>query len=256
MARFIILMYHMISEPRSERERRYACPPTRFAKHMRFLRSQGFNLVSLEAVGRYLRGKESLPERSVAVTLDDGFRDNYDNAFPILREYTIPATVFLTAGMVKKANTRMKARDFPRREMLTWREVEVMAHAGIFFGAHTMRHPRLTELAIKEAVEEISQSKKVIEDRLGRVVDSFAYPYGLFTDETRALVQEAGYALACSTRSGFNKRNTDPYVLRRIEVYGTDILWKLQQKIIFGTNEASVAFPLKYYWNRLKACLV
>lgn len=255
MARFIILMYHMISERRSERERKYACPPPRFAKHMRFLHDKGFNLITLDAVQKYLDGGVSIPPRCVSVTLDDGFRDNYENAFPILGEYSIPATIFLTTGFVGSTNASMESRGFPRREMLSWREVAEMNKAGVCFGAHTMTHPRLPEMPTEQAHNEISESKRIIEDRLACSVDFFAYPYGLFTDETQALVKEAGFSLACSTRSGFNNCHTDPYALHRIEVNGTDSVWQLSMKLSFGVNEAPLSLPLRYYFGRLIARL-
>ena len=246
-------MYHMISEPRSDIEQRYACPPDRFAKHMSFLRRKGFNVIGLDAAHGYFERKETSLRPSVVVTLDDGFCDNYENAFPVLAEYRIPATIFLAVGCIGKSNTWMQKRGFSKREMLSWHQVDEMAGAGISFGAHTMTHPRLIDLSADEARREIKESKEIIGERLGRTVRSFAYPYGLLTDETRNLVKESGYSIACTTRSGFNNKKADPYALRRIEVYGTDPVWKLSQKLAFGMNDASVLFPLKYYWARARA---
>ena len=82
-------------------------------------------------------------------------------------------------------------------------------------------------------------------------MEYFAYPYGLSTERDRNLVKGAGYALACSARSGFNRRETDPLFLRRIDVYGTDPVWKVAQKMNFGINDASLFTPARYYWRRL-----
>jgi hypothetical protein len=92
----------------------------------------------------------------------------------------------------------------------------------------------------------------MIEQQIERPVDTFAYPFGLFSERTPLLVRDAGFAMACSTRSGFNRTDIDPFLLRRIEVFGTDAPWQLGQKITFGTNEASFMMPLRYYWQRLK----
>lgn len=253
MPRFIILMYHMISEPCSKKDMRYACPPAQFDKHMCFLRSKEFNPIGLDIVQKYLNGAEPIPPNSVVVTLDDGLCDNYENAFPVLRKYKIPATIFLVAGKVGKTNEWMQVDGFSRRQMLNWYQVEEMSAAGISFGAHTMTHPRLTKLSTAEAIVEIRESKKIIEDHLGQRVPHFAYPYGLFTEETSVFVKSTGYSMACSTRSGFNNQYTDPYILRRIEVYGTDALWRLNQKLTFGMNDAGLLYPLKYYWSRIRA---
>lgn len=248
-------MYHMVLEPHSDKERRYACPPDRFARHMNFLKSRGFSFVDLGSIHRYLRGDGILKDRSVAITLDDGFRDNYENAFPILHEYSIPATIFLTTGFVGNTNAWMEHRGFPRREILNWRQVREMNKAGVSFGAHTITHPRLPEVSKDRAHREILESKKTIEYYLGYSVNFFAYPYGLFNDEIRSFVKEAGFSLACSTRSGFNNRHVDPYALHRIEVYGTDLLWQFSVKLSFGVNEASLSLPVRYYFDRLMARL-
>jgi peptidoglycan/xylan/chitin deacetylase (PgdA/CDA1 family) len=134
--------------------------------------------------------------------------------------------------------------------MLKWSQIEEMAAAGVEFGGHTRTHPRLIDLTPDLAGAEIRDGKREIEDRLGRAVRYFAYPHGLLNNEVRNIVEESGFSLACSTRSGFNRRNTDPYVLHRIEVYGTDPLWKLHQKLAFGINDASLAFPAAYYSKR------
>jgi peptidoglycan/xylan/chitin deacetylase (PgdA/CDA1 family) len=256
MRRFIILMYHMISYPHCEKERRYACPPERFAQHISSLRTNGYNLVDLDIIHRQLGFQEALPPRAIAITLDDGHQDNYENAFPILQQHGVAGTIFLTAGMIGKSNIWMQSRGFPRRPMLTWGQVREMSDAGVCFGAHTMTHPRLPDLCEEEARREIVESKKVIEDHLGQPVNYFAYPYGLVTDQTRVLVANAGYRIACSTRSGFNTKHTDPYILHRIEVYGTDLPWRFSQKLTFGINDAGILFPLKYYWSRLKERLL
>jgi len=251
MAHLIILMYHMISEPRSEKERRYVCMRSRFANHMRFLRKQGFNVVSLEAVGKYLHGKETLPERSVAITFDDGFRNNYENALPTLREFDFPATVFIVSGMVGKTNSWMTAEGYPERHLMGWHEIEEMGKNGITIGSHTINHRRLSALGCEGAKNEIEASKKSLEDMFGTAINHFAYPYGDMNQSIVSMVEEAGYHTACSTRSGFNSEHANPFALRRLEIYGTDTLWNFIWKLKFGTNEATLALPLKYYYSRI-----
>ena len=243
----------MVAEPLTAREQRFACPPRLFARHMRFLRSGRFNLVGLEEIQQHLEGNHILPSGSVAVTLDDGFQDNYEHAFPVLTEHRIPATIFVATGSVDSTNTWMSKEDFTRRRMLTWSQMRRMSAAGIVFGSHTVTHPRLTELNSEAVIRELRASKEALENGLDRAITHFAYPYGKFCDRTRLLVQQAGYETACTTRSGFNRRNTGPLVLRRLEIYGSDPVWKLSQKISFGINDASVKFPIKYYWNRALA---
>jgi peptidoglycan/xylan/chitin deacetylase (PgdA/CDA1 family) len=255
MSRFCILMYHMVADPRSAEERRYACPPRRFASHMRALGKNGYVPVSLGQVHHHLTGGRKLPERAVAVTFDDGFADNYTDAFPVLQRFQIPAAIFLTVSTLGAENRWMSANGYPKRAMLDWSQVREMHAAGIGFGSHTLSHPRLSTLGRAAARAEINGSKQALEDKLGASVDWFAYPHGDWSGETVELVREAGHSLACSTRSGFNPADVNPLLLRRIEVYGTDPTWKLMQKLRFGTNDAGVIEPLKYYWRRAAARL-
>lgn len=250
MSRFCILMYHMVAQPRSEAERRWACPPRRFESHMRALRRAGFEPVSLAQIQAHLAGGASLPERAVAVTLDDGFADNHTNALPVLARQRIPATVFLAVSALGGDNRWMSAAGYPSRPMLDWEQIREMQDAGIAFGSHTLSHPRLSTLDREAARAEIEGAKAVLEERLGAPVDTFAYPYGDWSGETVELVREAGHRLACSTRCGFNRPDVDPLLLRRIEVYGTDPAWKLLQKLRYGTNDAGLLEPAKYYWKR------
>ena len=196
-----------------------------------------------------MHGAKTLPKNTIVITLDDGFEDNYTNAFPVLRQYAIPATIFLATGYLEKTNGWMTDG---RRKMLEWNQIIEMASAGINFGAHTVSHPHLPQLNRAEALREMVESKKHIEQRLNQPVHYFAYPYGQLNDETMQLAQQAEFKLACSTRSGFNNLTRNPYRLHRIEVYGDDPVWKLKQKLTFGINDASLTFPLTYYWGRAR----
>ena len=243
-------MYHMVDIPRSREEQKLAISPLRFAAHMRALHARGYRFVSLTQIQDYLDANREMPAAAVAVTLDDGFADNYMRALPILVRYEVPATVFLVVNCIGGDNRWMRERDYPVRRMLDWGQIREMQDAGICFGSHTLTHPRLSALDRRAARAEIQGSKQALEDRLGAAVDHFAYPYGDWSGETVELVREAGHTLACSTRSGFNRPEADPLLLRRIEVYGTDPVWKLLQKLRFGTNEAGVLEPARYYWRR------
>lgn len=249
-------MYHMVNEPETSKEARYACPPSRFGSHMQALLQAGYKAVSPQEVESHLRGEKSLPEKAVLVSIDDGFMDNYENAFPILRQYRVPAIIFIATSRAGGHNDWMAGKDYPSRRMLTWEQIREMQAAGIHFGGHTMNHPHLSELDHDAALAEIAGCKKALEDELGPQAKWFAYPYGDLSEDTPGVVQEAGFDFACTTRSGFNQENTPPLLLRRLEIYGTDPAWKVLQKLRFGTNEASLLGPLRYYLGRIAARLL
>lgn len=255
MNRFVILMYHMISNPQTPAERKYACPPEQFEKHLQLLLKEGYTPVNIDQVEKYYSENVHLPDKAVLITLDDGFEDNYLNAFPLFKRYNIPALIYLATGVIDKTNQWMTAPTFSKRKMLSWPQIQEMSNNGIQFGSHTVSHPKLNQLDDDTAYKELCVSKQTIEDNLGKKCVHFAYPYGLFNKHTRNLVQQAGFKTACSTRSGFNNTDRDPLLLHRIEVYGNDPTWKLKQKINFGINNASLLFPLQYYFQRLLARL-
>lgn len=250
MKRFIILMYHMVCKPTTHKEARYACPPERLEQHLQYIKSSHYSVVSLNEIEQHLLLGKILPDNSVAITFDDGFEDNYTQAFSLLQKYNIPATIFLASGVIGGSNKWMAGKDYPERKMLNWEQIKEMRDYNISFGAHTVSHPKLPELDTLSASDEIIQSKNQIENQLGTPCLHFAYPYGLFREETPDIVKNAELTLACSTRSGFNNRETNPFLLNRLEVYGTDSVRALKQKMAFGTNDASFLVPLSYYSKR------
>ena len=151
--------------------------PEIFRQHIRSLVVQGIAVVSLEDILGPRRSEETQP--AVALTFDDGFADFSPQAFPWLLQYAFPATVFLVSGYCGKTN------DWPSqppglggRALLGWSEIEELSRQGIEFGAHSVTHPDLTRLPLAAAREEILSSQKQIEDRVGKPVKAFAYPYG------------------------------------------------------------------------------
>lgn len=245
-------MYHMVRETEDPKEKRYCCHPKAFKQQMAHLKMTGYQVIGLDDLINCIKNGTTLTQKSIAITFDDGFADNYDNAFPVLKKYGFPATVFLVSRLVGRTNEWMQEEGFPARKLLGWKEeLKDMSENGITIGSHTTTHASLTDMDTESARHEISNSKSELEDALGKPVHFFAYPYGRFNQQIEKLVAETGYFGACSTRSGFNSEHASPFALRRIEVYGTDTLWNFIWKLKLGTNEGTWTLPLKYYWSRI-----
>jgi peptidoglycan/xylan/chitin deacetylase (PgdA/CDA1 family) len=148
----------------------------------------------------------------VAITFDDGYRDNFTEAFPLLLRYRVPATIFVATGLVATGTYR----DQP---MLTAAQIREMADHGVGFGAHTVTHPILSALSREAAAIEVAASKAHIEQMTGRETTAFAYPNGRagdFTVSSVAAVRASGFRSAVTTIHGANAPGQDPFLLRRI----------------------------------------
>ncbi|OGL46399.1 MAG: hypothetical protein A2W05_10265 [Candidatus Schekmanbacteria bacterium RBG_16_38_10] len=242
----------MVSETDHPLQRRYAVSPDKFRRQMQCLKVMGYTPISLDDLHGYFVNKYSnLPEKPIAITFDDGYIDNYENAFPVLKEYNFPAAIFMVSGFIGKFNMWDIANGYPEKPLMGWRELQEIVKGGVTIGSHTINHPWLTQLNSDEAKREVGESKKSLEDRLGMPINHFAYPYGDLNQPIVDMVKDAGYVTACSVRAGFNMKNTDPFILKRIGVFGEDSLWRFALKVTLGTNEGNLSDRVKYYIRRL-----
>jgi len=222
-----ILYYHSISDSPV----RSSVSPAAFESQMEHLRRHGYHMFSLSEAVRLLATRAALPEQSVVITLDDGFCDNYDHAFPILARCGFTGTVFLTASYIGTERLPTLTRtDFVPRP-LTWAQVREMHAHGIEFGSHTLTHPMLSQIPPDQARHEIADSKRVIEDKLGAPVSVFCYPRGDFDESVRRIVREEGYLAACTTLPGVNDPRTDLFALRRTYVSRRDTSREFAKKV-------------------------
>ncbi len=176
--------------------------------------------VSLTVLLEHLEQKKAWPERTVAVTFDDGYRCNHAEAAPILAEAGVPATFFVTADLLGTDRTLPWEENLRGRvHWMTWPQVRELAGQGFEIGSHTLTHCDLGSVRGSDARREIFDSKTKIEQELGREVRLFAYPFGgreNMVPENRELVAEAGYQCCCSAFGGFVTPFSDPFALPRI----------------------------------------
>jgi len=204
-----ILTYHSLDTANSV----ISVAPQLFRAQMAWLAEMDIPVVPLDAI------RET--EGAVALTFDDGFRNFFEHALPVLQEYNFPATVFAVSGYCGRQNTwpSQQQRPFvPALDLMSWSEVEEISKAGVSIGSHTVTHPRMSRLAEAEVENELRNSRSELENKTGRAVDVFAYPYGDSTPPVRQAVARH-YRLACGTRLGFVSRDSDPIDLPRIDVY-------------------------------------
>lgn len=255
MSPVVVLLYHQVGMPHTAEEQRFCTPPADFAEQMRWLVADGYRGVTMDQVLDHVAGRCELTGQCVHITFDDGFAGLLDHAVPVVRAIGLPATVFAVSGRTGSTNDWMHTRGFPRRALLSAAQLRLLADDGTAIGSHTRSHARLTELDANAAQAEIADSRRELEDLLGREVPHFAYPYGLVSAPVRDMVAGAGYRSAVSTQAGFNRPSEDPFLLRRIDIAGTDRLWQFRQKVRRGAHKTSRWHPLADYASRVVARL-
>ncbi len=244
--RIPILMYHSISDETGSGHPYFETNTSLrvFEQQMRFLRENGYATISLEEAVNSVQSRKPSP-KSVVITFDDGYRDFYTAAYPVLCEYRMMATVFVVSGLTGDQRTQFKGKD-----CLTWAEVKELHSHGIEIGSHTVTHPELEWMGPAEIDDEVGRSKQAIEERIGASVKSFAYPYA-FPESNHALrasltqsLKKYGYENGVSTILGTARHNNNRFFLPRLPVNTWDDLRLFQAKLEGG-----------YDWLRLPQSL-
>ena len=215
MQKIPVLTYHSIDKSGSV----ISTDAATFRRQMKFLKEADFNVVSLSNLVKNFRENKNHPAKTIVLTFDDGFQNFYADAFPILGECGFTATVFLVTNYCEKYNDwEGNLPTLERSKLLSWNEIKELHKYGIEFGAHSLTHPDFTNIPLEQVRSELVESKMVIEDKLGSVVETFAYPYGKFNTAVKQLTAQ-NYVAACSTNLGKVQAKSDFYSLERVDTY-------------------------------------
>jgi len=233
--RAVVLCYHSIHPAKSFA----SASPTVFGHHLDWL-AENCDVVPLVQILRAVQ----TPRRArpaVAITFDDGYLDNYEFAFPLLHSRRLPATFFVTAGLLERdpaavvRKKTLRQSTYDEVQPLEWAQVRAMHAAGMEIGAHTYSHPNLAVLSRARARDELWRSKQIIEDRLGQPVRSMAYPFGKagrhFTSETATLVEAIGYEYACAVLFRAVRPSDSRFAIPRL-IVTRDNVQGLREKVL------------------------
>lgn len=210
-----VLMYHSISEHKNEKFDKWRVTPKNFENHIFWLKKNGFTSYTISE----LLNLKTPPNKAVCITFDDGFMDNYKNAYPILKKYGFKATIYIVPNQINN-HWDQKNTSFLSC-MLNNNQIRQMIDI-IEFGSHTISHVNLEKLDIKEAIDELKNSKKEVEKITQRECSSFAYPYGKYTLTLSKICMEAGYKNAVIVKRGVYKKGDDKFEIKRIGILGTE----------------------------------
>lgn len=216
------LLYHKIDLPTADvRIRGAFTAPRKFEKQIAYLTKKGFSFYTASELIKHYKTRGEFPAKSAAITFDDGWKDNFVNAFPILKKYGAKATVFLVPSCIGQTTAKVTADGEGTREHLSEADILEMSEGGIEFGSHSFNHKLFHQISNEEIEFEVTESKKYIENLVQKECPVFAYPAGFFTGFAQTAIKNAGYIAAFSTVYGATE-NPDLYELNRIEILRRD----------------------------------
>jgi peptidoglycan/xylan/chitin deacetylase (PgdA/CDA1 family)/glycosyltransferase involved in cell wall biosynthesis len=227
-----ILRYHAFGadgEPAS----RYAVPQRRFERQMSWLHRRGYSVISLDEYVAHRREHRFPPAKSVVLTFDDGYVDNFTVARPTLERFDFQATVFVITDAAGK-NRGAADPELVDRRVADLEQAASMRGDQIVLAPHSRTHPDLTMLDPEVARTEVEGSRSDVEHVVGTPPLAFAYPFGESNPEVRQIARNAGFEVACGVKPGHNWPATDSFDLRRIEVRGTDSLFRFAAMLVVG----------------------
>ena len=212
-----VLMYHHVTE--GEVASKLEVSKKTFTMQMSYLKSHGFQVVAPDELVHSVQSGQR-PEKQIVLTFDDGYQDNYTQAAPILESFGFRGIFFIVTDWIGKPG------------WMTWEQVRDLQRRGHTIGAHSVTHRFLTAMSLAEAKDEIYNSKKLIEERLGQSIHFFCYPAGRFNTAIENLVQQAGCRAAFTNAPGWAFSNRDVFALKRIRIsdnYNTPLQfgWRL-----------------------------
>lgn len=222
-ARVPILMYHYLSAPpaNADRYRRdLSVSPPLFAQHLAYLKAQDYQTISLYDLLDHLARGRPLPAKPIILTFDDGYRDNYQNAFPLLKRYGFKATFFVVAEMMGFTGDP---------SYMTWSQLRAMAKAGMSIECHGRTHVDLTQVDYDHLVWQVLGCKEMIEQELGRRPRFVAYPTGGYNDQVIALFASDNYWGGVTTVQDTLQESDKPFELKRLRVRGVTSVQELAE---------------------------
>lgn len=202
-----VLYYHSV-DPSEANE--VIISPNKLREELTFIKESGYTTLTMSELNNYILNNTPIPEKSIVITFDDGYADNYANAFPILKELDMKATIFVISNFTDNDGYYM-----------TSQQLKEMSDYGIDIQSHTASHSHLNQLSYEEQLNELKTSKEKLESITGKSVISIAYPFGDYDDNSVKASKDAGYSLSFTTNRGLSDREDNPLILDRIYVSST-----------------------------------
>ena len=218
MDKILILLYHRVLPKEdnlskiSPEEKVFSVKEKEFSKQLEYLNSNGWKTLNLNQLLEYLQGKTSFPDKTLIITFDDGNQTDYTVAFPLLEKFGFKATFFLTTDFIDKSGHLQKS------------QILKMSQEGMEFGSHGKTHKFLSTLKENELKSELLDSKKLLEEIIGKEINLLSLPGGYHSTTVKRIAQELGFKGICTSKFGWNENKTDPFELKRVSLRSGDSL--------------------------------
>jgi len=203
-----ILTYHCIGY---EINNGLKVPEQQFRRQMKYIHDNDYSTITLDQLYKFILSNKPIPEKSVVITFDDGYVDNYQYAYPILKEFNLKATVFVIPKTIDK-----------RKNYMTSNQLKELQLNGIDIQSHTLDHEKLTTLSYKQQLNTLKESKIALEKILSKKVNYIAYPYAKYNNDTIKAAMNAGYTMGFILGGDVARKNDGIYTLHRISVISSD----------------------------------
>lgn len=229
-----VIMYHRVIRDKSEGGvHGIYVTESQFEKHLKYLKQKGFETITFkDLLNNKYKDRFNREKKQIILTFDDGYTDNYNYAFPLLKKYGFKCVIYLLSHLnYNKWDVEVKENPEHKFDLMDMSMIKEMEEYGIEFGGHTKTHPKLATLPIEIAQEEILTSKKVLEEKLGHALISFAYPYGNLNEDVKKIVKNSGYNFAVATDSGDISFSEDLFQIRRIGIFSTNNFFTFKRKV-------------------------
>lgn len=238
-----ILTYHKISNDKEIGLT--TVTPGKFRQQMQFLAADGYQSIGFS----HLINHYTIPDKPVIITFDDGYENVYSQAYPILAEVNFTGVIFVISDFLEKYNTWESVSFQKKYKHLSGEQVIKLKRAGFEIGSHSRSHHYLPALSDSELDDEITGSKRYLEELTGDPVISFSYPYGRYNDRIIDVLQRAGYAFATANLTPHKAPALNPYSMLRRSIYCTDTLNVFKKKLS-GHHAFSSAYLTEFIIQR------
>lgn len=229
-----VLYYHKIDYPKKKAVYKgLYVTPKQFKTQMFLLKSLGYNTIDPKDILSFVKGHKLPLRKPILITFDDGYENNYLNAYPILKAAGFSSLIFIGTGFIGRKNVVSDEREKVNEDFLNKNEIRTMFNDGFFIGSHGINHCYLDRLEEEVLIGELIASKAYLENITGSPIDFFSYPFGSYNANVMRAVKKTGYRGAFTTTRGKIRAGDNSYELKRIPVNGYNNIFNFLYKIIF-----------------------